>query len=82
MPNMEAVSLGAGGVSTSLLDAGPHRMGRLLDSSAREALGEEARTLGTLLELGAERNSTIAFPVPMELLRLVDKAAAEAARGD
>lgn len=32
------------------------------------------RTLGTLLELGAEHNSTIAFPVPMELMRLLEKA--------
>jgi regulator of protease activity HflC (stomatin/prohibitin superfamily) len=42
----------------------------------------QLRTLGTLLELGSEKNSTIAFPVPMELLRLLDKAAADAARGD
>jgi regulator of protease activity HflC (stomatin/prohibitin superfamily) len=40
----------------------------------------QLRTLGTLLELGAEKNSTIAFPIPMELLRLVDKVAADAAR--
>lgn len=33
----------------------------------------QLRTLGTLLELGAEKNSTIAFPVPMELLRLIEK---------
>lgn len=33
----------------------------------------QLRTLGTLLELGAEKNSTIAFPVPMELLRLLEK---------
>lgn len=32
----------------------------------------QLRVLGTLLELGAERNSTIAFPVPMELLRVLD----------
>ncbi|MDP3969023.1 MAG: slipin family protein [Nocardioides sp.] len=32
----------------------------------------QLRVLGTLIELGAERNSTIAFPIPMELLRLVD----------
>ncbi len=32
----------------------------------------QLRVLGTLLELGAEKNSTIAFPVPMELLRLLD----------
>ena len=32
----------------------------------------QLRVLGTLIELGAEQNSTIAFPIPMELLRLVD----------
>lgn len=32
----------------------------------------QLRILGTLLELGAEHNSTIAFPIPMELLRLLD----------
>ena len=32
----------------------------------------QLRVLGTLLELGAEHNSTIAFPIPMELLRLLD----------
>lgn len=41
----------------------------------------QLRTLGTLLELGSEKNSTIAFPVPMELLRLLDKAAGDTARG-
>ena len=43
----------------------------------------QLRLLGTLLELGAERNSTIAFPIPMELLRLFDtsrKAAGDGAR--
>jgi regulator of protease activity HflC (stomatin/prohibitin superfamily) len=35
----------------------------------------QLRTLSVLLELGAEQNSTIAFPVPMELLRLIDRAA-------
>jgi regulator of protease activity HflC (stomatin/prohibitin superfamily) len=32
----------------------------------------QLRMLGTLLELGSEKNSTIAFPVPMELLRVLD----------
>ncbi len=32
----------------------------------------QLRVLGTLLELGSEKNSTIAFPVPMELLRVLD----------
>jgi regulator of protease activity HflC (stomatin/prohibitin superfamily) len=36
----------------------------------------QLRTLSTLLELGAEQNSTIAFPIPMELLRLLEKGAA------
>jgi hypothetical protein len=38
----------------------------------------QLRTLGTLLELGSEKNSTIAFPVPMELLRLMEKPTASA----
>ena len=32
----------------------------------------QLRTLASMLELGAEKNSTIVFPVPMELLRLMD----------
>jgi regulator of protease activity HflC (stomatin/prohibitin superfamily) len=40
----------------------------------------QLRTLGTLLELGAEKNSTIAFPVPMELLRLLEKGGADTPR--
>lgn len=36
------------------------------------------RTLSSMLELGAEQNSTVVFPLPMELLRLFD-AAGEAA---
>jgi regulator of protease activity HflC (stomatin/prohibitin superfamily) len=38
----------------------------------------QLRTLGTLLELGSEKNSTIAFPVPMELLRLMEKPSVSA----
>jgi regulator of protease activity HflC (stomatin/prohibitin superfamily) len=32
----------------------------------------QLRTLASMLELGAEKNSTIIFPIPMELLRLLD----------
>ncbi|WP_068250013.1 slipin family protein [Janibacter corallicola] len=32
------------------------------------------RTLSSMLELGAEQNSTVVFPLPMELLRLFDTA--------
>jgi regulator of protease activity HflC (stomatin/prohibitin superfamily) len=32
----------------------------------------QLRILSTLLEIGAERNSVIAFPLPMELLRLLE----------
>ena len=54
------------------------------EKEAAENLGEAAvvleehpaalhlRTLSSMLELGAEQNSTIVFPVPMELLRLLD----------
>lgn len=33
------------------------------------------RTLSSMLELGAEQNSTVVFPLPMELLRLFDAMA-------
>ncbi len=36
----------------------------------------QLRILSTLLEIGSERNSVIAFPLPMELLRLLDTKAA------
>ncbi len=32
----------------------------------------QLRTLSSMLELGAEQNSTVVFPIPMELLRLFD----------
>ncbi len=37
----------------------------------------QLRILSTLLEIGAERNSVIAFPLPMELLRLLDTKASQ-----
>jgi regulator of protease activity HflC (stomatin/prohibitin superfamily) len=39
----------------------------------------QLRTLASMLELGAEKNSTIVFPVPMELLRLMDTSPERAA---
>ena len=36
------------------------------------------RTLSSMLELGAEKNSTVVFPLPMELLRLFDAVAGQA----
>jgi regulator of protease activity HflC (stomatin/prohibitin superfamily) len=41
----------------------------------------QLRLLGTLLELGSEKNSTIAFPIPMEFLRTMDTARPPAATG-
>ncbi len=38
----------------------------------------QLRTLASMLELGAEKNSTIIFPVPMELLRVLDTTRAGA----
>jgi regulator of protease activity HflC (stomatin/prohibitin superfamily) len=35
----------------------------------------QLRVLSTMVEVAAERNSTLVFPVPMELLRLMDTAA-------
>jgi regulator of protease activity HflC (stomatin/prohibitin superfamily) len=37
----------------------------------------QLRILSTLLEIGAERNSVIAFPLPMELLRLLETKASQ-----
>ena len=62
-----------------------HAMG---EHEAAEALGQAAavleahpaamqlRMLSTMAEVAAEKNSTLIFPVPMELLRLMDTAAA------
>jgi regulator of protease activity HflC (stomatin/prohibitin superfamily) len=56
---------------------------------AAEALGQAAavlemhpaamqlRVLSTMIEVSAEKNSTLVFPVPMEFLRLMDAAAAK-----
>jgi len=50
-------------------------LGDAAEIMERHPAALQLRTLGTLLELGAERNSTIAFPVPMELVRLLERAA-------
>jgi hypothetical protein len=50
-------------------------LGEAAEIMERHPAALQLRTLGTLLELGEERNSTIAFPVPMELVRLLEKAA-------
>ncbi|GAA3509553.1 slipin family protein [Georgenia daeguensis] len=42
----------------------------------------QLRLLGTLLELGSEKNSTIAFPIPMEFLRTLDTLRPPAAAGE
>ena len=41
----------------------------------------QLRTLASMLELGAEQNSTIVFPIPMELLRLMDTSPGSRAAG-
>lgn len=49
-------------------------LGDAAEIMERHPAALQLRTLGTLLELGAEQNSTIAFPVPMELISLLEKA--------
>lgn len=46
-------------------------LGEAAEIMERHPAALQLRTLGTLLELGAEQNSTIAFPVPMELATLL-----------
>jgi hypothetical protein len=36
----------------------------------------QLRVLSTMVEVAAEKNSTLIFPVPVELLRLVDAMSA------
>lgn len=52
-------------------------LGDAAEIMERHPAALQLRTLGTLLELGADRNSTIAFPVPMELIRLLERAAGD-----
>ena len=49
-------------------------LGDAAEIMERHPAALQLRTLGTLLELGAEQNSTIAFPVPMEVIRLLERA--------
>ncbi|MDP9071195.1 MAG: SPFH domain-containing protein, partial [Actinomycetota bacterium] len=68
-----------------------HAQGEL---EASETLGQAAgvleahpaalqlRLLSTMVEVSAERNSTLIFPVPVELLRFVESMAANGARTD
>jgi hypothetical protein len=36
----------------------------------------QLRVLSTMVEVAAEKNSTLIFPIPVELLRLIDAATA------
>jgi regulator of protease activity HflC (stomatin/prohibitin superfamily) len=38
----------------------------------RHPAAMQLRVLSTMIEVAAERNSTLVFPLPLELLRLVD----------
>lgn len=60
---------------------------RLADASAvlsREPAALQLRYLQTLTEIATERNSTIIFPLPMDLIRpfLAEQAARMAARSE
>ena len=73
----------------------PHRLGinlsRCVIKSLSATLGEAAvvleahpaamqlRVLSTMAEVSAERNSTLIFPLPIDLLRLVDTMRASGA---
>jgi hypothetical protein len=41
----------------------------------------QLRLLGTLLDVAAEKNSTLIFPIPVELLKFAEAAAAATGRG-
>ncbi|WP_081416619.1 slipin family protein [Arthrobacter castelli] len=47
-------------------------LGRAAEVLEEHPAAMQLRTLSSMLELGAEQNSTVVFPVPMELLRLFE----------
>lgn len=47
-------------------------LGKAAEILERHPAAMHLRTLASMLELGAEQNSTVVFPVPMELLRLFE----------
>jgi len=57
------------------------KLGEAAEVFERHPAALQLRTLASMLELGAEHNSTIVFPLPMELLRVldIDRAAAPTA---
>ena len=48
-----------------------HRLGQAAAVLDREPGAMTLRLLQTLTEIGAEQNSTIVFPLPVELLRML-----------
>jgi regulator of protease activity HflC (stomatin/prohibitin superfamily) len=54
-------------------------LGRAAEVLELHPAAMQLRVLSTMAEVSAERNSTLIFPLPIELLRLVDTLAA---RGD
>ena len=51
-------------------------LGRAAEVLERRPAAMQLRILSTMTEVAAEKNSTLIFPLPMELLRLADAAAA------
>lgn len=57
-------------------------LGKAAEVLERHPAAMQLRTLSSMLELGAEQNSTVVFPIPMELLRLFDAHGTAAQRED
>jgi regulator of protease activity HflC (stomatin/prohibitin superfamily) len=57
-------------------------LGRAADVFERHPAAMQLRVLSTMVEISSERTSTLIFPLPVELLRLIDLAAASYGNGD
>ncbi len=55
------------------------KLGMAAETFERHPSALQLRTLATLAEISVEKNSTIVFPLPFELLRLLDRFGAPAA---
>src|SRR6201984_3275203 len=60
----------------------PKRLAAAANVMARDPAALQLRLLQTVVEVAAERNSTLVMPVPVELLRFFDKFTPSAPAGD
>ena len=61
---------------------GEYQASKRLAAAARDPAALQLRLLQTVVEVAAEKNSTLVMPVPVELLRFFDRLTPQAPAGD